>query len=264
MLWQVPWKNRSEMNSSPLVVNGAVYVATPDVTAYNAETGRLLWQTPVGGSGYGGAKFSVVLWTSGGKSYLVGISGAYLYCVEPDTGKMLWKVAGVGSGEGSSSPAISGDIAAFYGIGGVYAFKLSPQKAEQLWKTPPACWRGDSLIIYQDSVYVGSTNPLRCMDLKTGEVKWENKQIANMYSSPILADGKILYPFGHGWSSLFMVMFKATPEKFEELGRFPKEGEKGIVTSCSSPAIANGKLYLRLSGKDYCVACYDLTDAGAK
>lgn len=49
-------------------------------------------------------------------------------------------------------------------------------------------------------------------------------------------------------------MYKPTPEKFEELGRF-----NPVVANCTSPVIANGKLYLRLEDG---VACYDLTAQG--
>jgi outer membrane protein assembly factor BamB len=269
VIWQ---KETTFTNSSPLVANGAVYVTYPDLIAYDAETGRLLWKTPVGAGGYSGPNYSVVSWTSGGKNYLVGISdgwGGGLYCIDPDTGKPLWKVASVGGGEGSSSVAIKDDTAVFYGSGGIYAFKLTPQKAEQLWKTPIAAWRGDSMIIYQDYVYAGSSNPMRCLDLKTGAVKWETKKLGNFYSSPILADGKVLYPTGHGWYPLALAMFRATPDQYEELGRFPSNYSEytnsGLIATCSSPAIADGRLYLRCGGNvarrgilGGCVACYDL------
>lgn len=76
-------------------------------------------------------------------------------------------------------------------------------------------------------------------------------------SSPIMADRKIFaqirdcemhYDQGGSWT----VMFKAAPEQFEELGQFHSEG-----ATCVSPAIANGKLYLR---QQYAVSCWDLAE----
>jgi len=51
-------------------------------------------------------------------------------------------------------------------------------------------------------------------------------------------------------------MLQANPEKFVSLGAFSPG-----VAMMSSPAVANGKLYLRLLDG---VACYDLTEAGNK
>jgi hypothetical protein len=64
-------------------------------------------------------------------------------------------------------------------------------------------------------------------------------------------------------------MFRPTPEKIEVLGEFkPKMDQKVTdfghvvgVNYVTSPAIANGKLYVRMAD---CVHCYDLTEAGNK
>ena len=47
-------------------------------------------------------------------------------------------------------------------------------------------------------------------------------------------------------------MIRATPEKFELLGKVSDSGASDVT----SPAIAGGKMYLRMKT---CVACYDLT-----
>ena len=63
-------------------------------------------------------------------------------------------------------------------------------------------------------------------------------------------------------------MWRPGPEKYEPLGQFkPKADRKGDfahivdVNYVTSPAIANGKLYVHMSD---CVYCYDLTEAGNK
>ena len=62
-------------------------------------------------------------------------------------------------------------------------------------------------------------------------------------------DGKLIGNCADG-----TVMYRATPEKYEELGRF-----RSNATICTSPAIVGGRMFLRL--KDG-VACYDLTQYG--
>ena len=44
VVWQVKTKFS---NSSPLILNGVVYVAVPEATAFDAKTGKLLWAHPV-------------------------------------------------------------------------------------------------------------------------------------------------------------------------------------------------------------------------
>jgi len=53
-----------------------------------------------------------------------------------------------------------------------------------------------------------------------------------------------------------IVMFKATPEKYIQLGKF-----NANVMPCTSPAIAGGKLFVRTATtatEDSGVACYEL------
>ena len=73
----------------------------------------------------------------------------------------------------------------------------------------------------------------------------------------VLADSKIIYPIGgaHSGGGYQVVMLKPSPEKYIQLGLFKPVG--GGALPFSSPAIANGKLYLRLV--DGSVACYDVT-----
>jgi hypothetical protein len=87
---------------------------------------------------------------------------------------------------------------------------------------------------------------LVCFDVNTGEVKWKGRDISETSGVAILADGKMIGNCADG-----TIMYRATPEKYEELGRF-----KSNATLCQSPAIVVGKMFLRL--KDG-VACYDLT-----
>jgi hypothetical protein len=86
--------------------------------------------------------------------------------------------------------------------------------------------------------------------LKTGEVKWNHGWREIRCSSPVLADGKI-FTFGEE-SNLIMV--RPSPEKYVELARFNVS-----AAVCTTPTIAGGKLFLRLTD---CVACYDIAQHG--
>ncbi|MBI3830420.1 MAG: PQQ-like beta-propeller repeat protein [Planctomycetes bacterium] len=250
------WKAATKYsNSSPLVLGGAVYVmAEPAekpttvmggaLCAYDAASGKLLWKQPKIDSGWG---CSVVAWSSAGKTYLIG--GAA--CVDPATGSILWSV----KGGGHATPAISGDVMVLHGDK-IRAYRIAPEKGELLWEANSSTDRMSSPVIYRDCVFFDGAyqSGFGCLDLKTGAEKWRQKAQTSHCSSLVAADGRIFMSFGalgHGYDTESLRMFKAVPEKFEELGRFTPH-----VTICSSPTIAGSKLYLRL---DDGIACYDLT-----
>jgi outer membrane protein assembly factor BamB len=259
VIWQAKTKYSS---SSPLVMDGAVYVLSPEATAYDAKTGQVLWTQP----GLKHSDSSFTSWASGGKNYLlVAFEGSVydhppgcLFCLDPADGKPVWSTYC----PTCSIPVLAGPetlvVAGSYEFAS--AFKITPAKAQELWKTKrTGSPRGASPVVFGDHVYLAgachSDKPLRCLDLKTGELKWEQTKTASAEaSSPILVDGKIIALLEESEQSLFVLMYRATPEKYEELGRFNPGAGPG-----ASPSIVNGKLYLRLQDG---VACYDLTAEG--
>ena len=242
-------------NSSPLVMDDAVFVlAEPSgkpsndmggaLCKYEAASGKLLWQSKVG-SGWGS---SVVPWSSGGKLCLVASGGGGTACLDAEKGLAMWEAH---AGSASATPVIQGDILVVNGSK-LVAFKISSGKAELLWETPGfGSDRMGSPFIYRDHVYVNGGG-LGCVDLKTGAILWRGP--GTQLSSPVEADGKIFAYFNGGPGEVHwgcsLLMCKAAPEKYQELGRFVPNG-----SSCSSPAIAGGRLYLRQTDG---VACYDI------
>lgn len=245
----VVWQAKAGFaNSGPMVANGAVYIVLPDgPTAFNAENGQQLWKQSKLDTR---ANNSLVPWNSGGKNYLLCASagsGGNFFCLNASDGQIVWRAPeeGRGSvGEGVyTTPVVAGDQAYVY-WGKLRQFKLSPAGVEVGGK-----WdlgggdRDGSPLVYQGFAYVVQHGACKCMDAKSGELKWSqpNGNLQNSLSSPILADGKIIATLvsGHeGGGSV--VMYKAAPGKYEEGGRFNPH-----VVECSSPAIAGGKLYLR-------------------
>jgi outer membrane protein assembly factor BamB len=254
----VVWQAKTKFsNSSPLVMDGAVYVAVPEATAYDAKTGHVFWCQPALQS----KSSSFTTWTHRGQHDLIlateGGENANppggVFCLDPINGAQRWSA----SCPAYSTPVIVGaDTLVVIGCNaGTMAFQITPEKAEMLWSAPNnGDVHGTSPIVWQDGVYktAGSYSgaPLQCFDLKTGAEKWspKNGNFGQIWtSSPVLADGKIII----NANETTVIMFKAAPEKYEELGRFNPG-----TANCSSPSIVAGRLFLRL--KD-AVACYDLT-----
>ena len=266
VIWKKPLGSFS--HCSPLVLNNEVICcADGPLSAFDGETGRPLWQQPKAGGG----NTSPVLWTHEGKSYVV-FAGYNPCCLDPANGAILWQDEKNHGDE--STAAIAGDYMVF-GTHEKKCFKLSPRKAELVWRDRGQF--GDhvgSPLISKD--YVFDTGGVgRCLDLKTGEIKWsERGYLSCDYGTPCIVDGQVIaypanIPNGQGFG--YIAMYRPVGEKFELLGAFkPKfenliPGEKGDwahikdMNYVTSPAVANGKLYVRMSDSVY---CYDLTEAG--
>ena len=254
LIWRS--KEGGGCHTSVLVADGVVVGGWP-LAAYDAETGKKLWYT--GDYRAGGTP---VLWRSGGKKYIITAAswGVIACCIDMATWKVVWDIK---KGDmAQSTPVLVDDTLLFNGgVGGTCAYKITPEKAELLWKSPVVDGI-ESFVVYQDYIYMDISNhrqpELYCLSLKTGETKWCQKGFrgANIVSSPIVADGKIIMP---SWSDgihspLSWQLIKPSPEKYIPLGSFNPEGAQ-----CSSPAFAGGKLYLRLWDG---VGCYDLRAEG--
>jgi outer membrane protein assembly factor BamB len=246
---EVVWQAKTgSSHTSPLVLDGVAYFMAGELAAFNAETGQVLWRQPIVKNVYSSPK----AWTQDGKTYLLCTFGApdptAVCCVDLADGKILWQV-----GTGlylNATPATAGDIMVVRGKNGAAAFRISTQKAEPLWKKDEGD-AGTSPIIYQDHVYLAgktySSQVIRVVDLKTGEITLKHDQYSTTCTNPIVAEGKIFTLCGE-----LPIAYKATPDKFELVGEMPKVKAAG----CSAPALVDGRLYLRLRDA---IACYDLT-----
>ena len=250
-VWQVPVAGGG-ISSSPVAVGGKMVILAGRLTAYRIADGTVAWTQPK----LTGSNPSPVLWSSGGKTYLICNANAGLACVDPADGQILWKVPGGGSG----SPVVNNDVAVLFGPNtntGLVAYKITPEKAEKLWSLPYAD-RGTSAILFQGYMYsVGGLKDAKalCVAVSDGKPAWEQAKGFEKaeVNSPILADGKIIMFMGLTTHEL--VMFKASPEKFEALARAKVETSKPPSCNCTSPSIVDGRLFLRLNER---VVCYDL------
>lgn len=242
------WQSKSKANpkktfaSSFGVLDGVAVLLGGVLSGFDADTGKPLWtRSEVKGEYASGA-----YWRTNGKTYLVCNGKKQTSCFEPRTGKVLWSVPG----GGWSTPAVSeGHMVVFtYDKKiGVVAYKLGAAEPTEVWRVPFRD-RGASPVIHDGHVYViGGRVKARamCVHLASGKVVWEQKLRSAELASPVLADGKIIFT-----ARTWLHMIRATPEAYTPLGKANLR-----ITSCTSPAFADGKVCLRLRD---CVACYDL------
>lgn len=270
------------LSSSVAVGDGVVAVQAGDLVAVDAESGKVLWKGEEGRMR--GHDASPVFWNSGSGTLIVAnVNGNETVCVQPRTGREVWRVQ---SHAHRSTPVIAGNRLITLGEsrkGGLRCFEITESEATPAWTYQGVADPGSSPVVCNDQVFAQGENRLVCVDLKTGEPAWSmTLDLAQpRYTSLIAVDGKVLYTFG----GVFCLAATADEPKvlldakLDDQGRLTstetlraklqlsekpsQEAEKiwqervvnhGPLT-CSSPAVADGRLYLRLPGG---LVCYDL------
>jgi outer membrane protein assembly factor BamB len=194
--------------STPVVEGGRVFTLgiSGILSAFDAATGRLLWRKPFGSefketSPLYGTAMSPIVDQGRLIAHVGGSGGGALLAFEPATGAVVW--AWKGDGPGYSSPVV-GELA---GTRQVVTFTesnlvgLSAARGELLWKVPfTTSWVQNAVtpILHGDLViYSGLDHPVRAgRVVRKGaayalENVWENAEVANYMSTPVLAAGRL-------------------------------------------------------------------------
>ena len=224
-----------------------------------------------------------------GPVFVVNVAGDETVALACKTGKELWRVA---SEAALSTPAVRGSLMVTLGNSrkkGLRCFQLSLDGAELLWTYQGLCDKGSSPVIVGDHVYAQGEKRLACVLLADGKEQWRTLlDLRNpQYTSMVAADDKVFYTCDG------VLGFAATGEEFrpliegkvdadgliaseadfrrmlklDELAQQPGGAEKAEreyakrvgnhgPLVCASPALYDGKLYLRLQAG---LACYDLS-----
>jgi outer membrane protein assembly factor BamB len=243
LLWKSPLPAIGPA-SCPLVFDGKVVFQGDSLVAYSFESGKLLWEQKE----VGGRNASPTSWEVGGRRVIVANSKKGCFLVDADSGDVVGQVGG----GGEASPVVSGEYLVVYGggdDGGLFGYRWDDASGvpEEIWKHT---WRSrrkhSTPIVYEGHVYLTGGDKHLCVELESGEKRWEEMRKSNI-SSPILVDGKILTLQNNGSSIL---MLEASPEAYTELAR-----AKLKALACPTPAVADGRIFLRLSDR---LVCFDL------
>ncbi len=206
--------------SSPLVFGDAVYVQAGGACfKLKKADGSIVWKSLNDGGGMFGSAFSspTVATLNGVQQLLVQTRSA-LNGLDIETGNVLWTQE-VPSFRGMNilTPVVFND-AVFTSSYRNESFLYSPLNNGGQWNVSTK-WQVkkpaymSTPVEKEGHVYMHLQNQrFTCIDLSTGETKWTSEPFGK-YSSLIIQDDKVLALDQRGE----LVMFRATPEKFEEL-----------------------------------------------
>ena len=131
--------------------------------------------------------------------------------------------------------------------------KIGASDVTELWNNKNMRNQFNSCLLWKGHIYgfdgqAGGRGQLRCLDYKTGEVKWSQKGMGT--GSLMLADGKLIILSETGT----LVIALASPEGFSELS-----SAQILTGKCwTMPVLANGRVYARNATGH--LVCIDLSE----
>jgi len=244
----IHWQNAA----SPLRYRDAILVAGggkgQTYLSFDAATGKLHWKagddtithaTPVG---------AIIA----GKPQAIFMMHRGIVAIDPENGEELWHFPFPFNVSTAASPVVWNNIvycSAGYDVGAaacrVTATASGGLEVEELWRAPgnkllanhwstPVCVDGFLYGIYDFKKY--GKNPLKCVDLRTGEIQWEEPGFGQG-NLILTGENRLLVLADYGT----LTLVQANPKQYVKLG------EADVIEGkCwSTPMIADGVIYVR-------------------
>lgn len=259
----IGWKSAM----SPVIDGDSVFVggggAGQSLLAFNKNSGAVVWRAHDETITHSTPVVATIL----GTRQVIYFLKSGLLSVAAKDGAELWRFPFRFNVSTAISPVICDDVvycSAGYGVGGG-ACKITREGdrfvATEMWKIG-----GDTKVanhwstpVYLDGHLYGmfsfkayGRGPLKCVEVKTGEVKWEEGGFGA--GNVILADRHLVALTDDGQ----VVIVEATPSAYKELAR-----AKVLTGKCwTTPALSGGRLYVRSTQEGACVDVSVKTAAG--
>jgi outer membrane protein assembly factor BamB len=251
------------MACSPLVEGNAVVLNLgggdgAGVVAFDKESGKVLWKATDDEASYS----SPIAATIHGTRYVFVFTRAGLVGIDPPTGKVLFRFpwrARMDASVNAATPLVVDDmvfISASYNTGAAL-LRIGEKGPEKIWSGDDAMSNHYATCVVADGFLYGFDGRqehgpnLRCVELKTGKVRWSEEHFG---AGNVLLAGKQLLVLTEKGE---LISAPASPEGFKPTGRAQILG----FGTRAYPALADGLLYAR--GKDKLV-CMDLRGGGGK
>lgn len=233
-------------SGSPLVLdNIVVYNVGTKGIAVDKNNGETAWEN---GKEPGGYATLVPYTSSDSKRCLALFASKEIIGLEAVTGKELWKHEWVTKYDVNAADPVIADNMIFISSGyskGCALLKIDNSTVTEIWKNKNMVNKMNGCVLWNNHLYgVSENGSLKCLDLKSGSVIWEEKGFGQ--GSLSMADGKLLVLGEEG----NLVCADATPDGYKPIS-------KAVVLSGRCwvvPVLANGRIYTHNSkGKTVCL-----------
>jgi outer membrane protein assembly factor BamB len=240
---------------SPLLDGNFVMVSPgssrASVVALQKSTGAPAWQAKARGSAH---YTSLAVADIGGVRQYLYFNDQCVAGIAAANGQVAWSADRSGQTAIASTPMYKDGmvfVASGYGVGHT-AFRISGGggrfQAQKAYEGKELINHHGGMVLVGDHVYGTDEAALKCMELKTGKVLWQDRCVGK--GSVISADGHLIVR-GEGGG---IALVEASPAGYKAHGQFsvPKSGGNG---AWANPVVFGGKLYIR----DWeTLLCYDV------
>lgn len=264
---------------SPLLIDGVCLVQETGIVAYAADTGKLLWKSPLAD----GAHASPSAWRSGDRTLVLCVSSYAIadalklqpalvlvkakeqqtmtpgiYALDLKTGEAQWAVSLPLSIWNASTPTVAGDSLLCVSQENVTAIHLDLHAPTIQWTTEIGLIKalahyGPSVTVADGYAYCPIAAKLLCLHLSDGTLAssfpLDKHQQMALFVSATVANDQLLYCDPVQQNGMLYLL--QAGKDMHLLSRFTVKGVVDNVT----PTIANGLLYLRVADG---INCYDL------
>ncbi len=232
-----------------VIINGNSKSDDSFVAALSRIDGKLIWKVAQPNLSH---SFSTPIFRKmAGKMQMIFLGNKEVASYNPEDGSKYWFVNGP-SEDFCSSPVYNEKT------GLVLISSAWPQRnllainpdgngdvtnSHVAWQTKEGAFYVPSPVCTDDFLFTTMTNgKVHCIEIATGKILWE-EELGKQYSSSVLANGLVYMPNDNG----VITVIKPGPT-FEPIAKNPI-GEK----MNASPAISNGKIYLRGNKHLFCI-----------
>jgi outer membrane protein assembly factor BamB len=223
------------------------------LVAYDQATGEQRWKTlrtTKAKAEECDAYTTPVFADVGGRREMIVMGGRQLDGYDPATGRQLWSLPGLPGNRTITGPTVAaGMVYATCGMRrDLVAVKLGgtgelPTDAI-VWRTKDSTPDSPSPVVTAGLLFVVSDNGIaQCLDAKTGTARWKERLAGDYKASPLAAEGRVYFLNRGGLCTVV-----AAADRFEKLA----ENQLG-ENFTASPAVSDGKLYLRGRQAVYCI-----------
>ena len=239
---------------SPALFEDKVFIngssqGTPFVAALSKTDGQTIWKVSHENPTH---SFSTPIFREmSGKMQMIFLGNKEVASYDPDDGSKYWFVDGP-SLDFAASPVYNektGLILISSAWPQRYLLAIKPDgtgnvtQSHVVWRTSEGAYYVPSPVCTDDYLFSTMTNGrVYCTEIATGKILW-TEDMGKQYSSPVLADGLVYMPNDEG----MITVIKPGPT-FDLIAR-NSIGER----MNASPAISNGKIYLRGYKHLFCI-----------